>query len=126
MESWGCESLDLETHQPFIKHIDRIYLPMWLIEKCIDPSYLANIRVKDEWYIKQLADDITKYGLQKPASLTIANNGITLTNGNHRFCAFQLMGKDTFPVKIYITDLIKGAGVSHVKLVPLLLERLYE
>ena len=97
--NWGCEFLDLENVQPFDRprNADWTYIPMVNMEDLVSRNYMNNISPKVE-RIQNLANDIALNGLKNPGVLTVSNIGVCLTDGNHRYLAFKLLGLKEFPV----------------------------
>lgn len=125
MESWGCEYLDVERHKEFKVHKkDYIYVPMSIMDKIVDQKVSRETFFKDQQYIANLMYDIHRHGLQKPAEITIGQNSIILSDGNHRYIACRELGHDKFPVKVKISDSkLKLDGIKIKDILIELLER---
>lgn len=105
MESWGCEYLDIERHQEFkVLKKDYIYVPMSVMDEIVDQKVSRETFRKDQQYIANLMYDIGRHGLKTPAEITIGQNSIILSDGNHRYIACRELGHDKFPVTIKISD----------------------
>jgi hypothetical protein len=134
MDSWGCEFLDDGKHgsHPFVNNIIIIqekpksgwhYLPMEIVDKMIDKPYIGQIMVRDIDSIRALANSIYNIGLQNPGEIVTDGSKIRLQEGNHRYCAFKLLGIEEFPVILKTCRRISGQSISMNKFLQWYLER---
>lgn len=115
MENWGCEFLEFENPEnlQIEKPKDYIYIPMVIMEKIVDQKISNETNFKDKIYIGQLMADIQRRGLINPAEITIGQNGIILSDGNHRYIACRNLHYSKFPVKIKLSnDKLKINGIK--------------
>ena len=139
MDSWGCEFLDDGNHGslPFVNNIKIVnhikiveevkssffYVPMDLIDKMIDKPYIGQIMVRDIDSIRALANSIYDIGLQNPGEIVTDGSKIRLQEGNHRYCAFKLLGIKEFPVILKKCRKISGQAISMTRFLEWYLER---
>ncbi len=121
--NWGCEYLDLEYRVPPEK---RKTLPISIVEKLVDQNRKAEILNNEKSYINALMTDIRQNGLKKPLEITIAPNGATLIEGNHRFICLELLKKEEIPVVIKLQEQnIKQGGIRTYEFIKFLLRENY-
>lgn len=122
MLNWGCEYLDLEKRIPPVeKHKT---LPISIVEKLVDKNRKAQILNNEKTYINILMADIRQNGLKEPLEITIAPNGSSLTEGNHRFICLEILQKEDIPVNIRIQEQnIKQGGISTHEFIKFILIR---
>lgn len=124
-QTWGCEYLDLEQyHAPNQKFKT---LPISIVSKLVDQKRKAEIIATEKEYIHSLTQNIKQNGLREPLEITIAPNGSTLTEGNHRFICLELLGKEEIPVVIKLQEQnIKQGGISTHEFISYLLFELFD
>lgn len=113
MESWGCEYLDLESFKQPVKKFNT--LPFYIVEKMVDKKNKAKILQNEMSYIYKLFEDIKTNGIKEPLEITIAPNGCSLTEGNHRFICLEILEKQNIPIIIKTQEhnLKQGGIKSH-------------
>lgn len=122
---WGCEYLDLENNIPPTKKFDT--LPISIVQKLVNQNRKAEILNKEKDYIYSLYLDIKQNGLREPLEITIAPNGSSLTEGNHRFICLELLGKEEIPVNLKIQEQnIKQSGISTHEFIKFILIRQFQ
>lgn len=123
-ESWGCEFLDIENHIPPVQKFKT--LPIAVVDKLVDQSRKAEIIAREKEYLHVLCQDIKQNGLREPLEITIAPNGSSLTEGNHRFICLELLEKEEIPVIIIMQEQnIKQGGISTYEFIKFILDRQY-
>lgn len=121
-EYWGCEFLDIENYVPPVEKFKT--LPIAIIRKVVDPSRKAEILAREKEYIDALLKDIRQNGLKQPVEITIAPNGTSLTEGNHRFICLELLQKEEIPVIIKTQEeQLKQGGISTYEFIKFILDR---
>jgi ferredoxin-fold anticodon binding domain-containing protein len=137
MDSYfGCEFIDdgcygklyeVVNLAPWRKtHPEAIEIPVsLLLEKFIDPNYIASIVSRDREMISIVEKDIAQNGLRNPIELKYDNIGnVTVHDGNHRILIINALtaGKGKIPALIKESDgRIKTAGLKVSSILPELL-----
>jgi hypothetical protein len=125
MDSWGCEFLELENYKiPYKKFTT---LPINIVSKMVSSNRKAEILAREKEYIADLTQNIKQNGLHTPLEITIAPNGCSLTEGNHRFICLEILQKEEIPVIIKKQEQnIKQGGINTYELIIYLLQKFYK